>query len=205
MGSKFTSLTNADLLAEGNNFTICKFQPSSTFCNKISYILGTQNEQKLATCMHTLSYFYGMGSPLHDLQSNLGSLSYGIREGCHKTKQVFTFSYLTVQYSHHPSLTKERSNSQTQESASQLWNKREGCHKTIQIFTFSYSIVQYSHHPSLARERERAQSQESVRQLRNKRELPQNKTNIHLLLFNSPVQPSSKLGKKQASVGNTVQ
>ena len=140
MGSKFTSLTNADLLVEGNNFTVCKFQPSSTFCNKISYILGTQNEQKLATCMHTLSYFYGMGSPLHDLQSNLGSLSYGIREGCHKTKQVFTFSYLTVQYSHHPSLTKERSNSGVSDLA-----------------------------------------------MEQKRGLPQNNTNIHLLLFNSPV------------------
>ena len=110
MGSKFTSLTNADLLVEGNNFTVCKFQPLSTFCNKISYILGTQNEQKLATCMHTLSYFYGMGSPLHDLQSN------------------------------HPSLTKERSNSGVSELA-----------------------------------------------MEQKRGLPQNNTNIHLLLFNSPV------------------
>ena len=30
------------------------------------------------------------------------------KEGCHKTKQIFTFSCSTVQYSHHPSLAKER-------------------------------------------------------------------------------------------------
>ena len=39
--------------------------------------------------------------------------------------------------------------------------------------------------------------------MEQKRELPQNKTNIHLLLFNSPVQPPPKLGKRErAQTGN---
>ena len=33
--------------------------------------------------------------------------------------------------------------------------------------------------------------------MEQKRRLPQNKTNIHLRLFNSPVQPPSKLGKRE--------
>ena len=35
--------------------------------------------------------------------------------------------------------------------------------------------------------------------MEQKRGLPQNNTNIHLLLFNSPVQPPSKLGKRESS------
>ena len=90
----------------------------------------------------------------------------------------------------------------TQELGSQ-WDsyetKKEGCHKTIQTFTFSSSIVQYSHHPSLAK-REKVWTQNlgiSEIDMEQKRRLPQNKTNIHLLLFNSPVQPPSKLGKRE--------
>ena len=33
--------------------------------------------------------------------------------------------------------------------------------------------------------------------MEQKRRLPQNKTNIYLLLFNSPVQPLSNLGKRE--------
>ena len=38
--------------------------------------------------------------------------------------------------------------------------------------------------------------------MEQKRRLPQNKTNIHLLLFNSPVQPPSKLGKRELKLRN---
>ena len=68
-------------------------------------------------------------------------------------------------------------------------------------FTFSYSTVQYSYHPSLARERERELGNLGVSKIAMelKRRLPQNKTSNHLLFFNSPVQPSFKLGKKRES------
>ena len=38
--------------------------------------------------------------------------------------------------------------------------------------------------------------------MEQKRGLPQNNTNIHLLLFNRPVQPSSKLSKREVKLRN---
>ena len=64
------------------------------------------------------------------------------KEGCHKTKQIFTFSCSTVQYSHHPSLAKEKESSKSGVSEMAMEQRRGLPQNTI--FTFLCHVQQSS-------------------------------------------------------------
>ena len=74
--------------------------------------------------------------------SGVSELAIDKREGCHKTVQIFTFSYLTVQYSHHPSLAKERGRELKARSQWDSYGTKERV--ATKQYKYSPSLIQQS-------------------------------------------------------------
>ena len=112
------------IYSRGPTHPYINLQFLSMFCNKTRNIQKFPrylNEHRLNGCMYTLSYFCGVGhlsSKIYSLvEPSQGRITLRTSEVSEIAMEqniglpqnnTFTFSYSTVQYSHHPNLARER-------------------------------------------------------------------------------------------------